>query len=56
MKLAELVEMIKQKDPKVETIRQNGLATAGRFTAELEKKSVLEFWRKFLESDLQQLI
>lgn len=56
MKLAGLMEMIKQKDPKVEKIRQNGLATAGRFTAELEKKSVLEFWRSFLESDLQLLI
>ena len=49
-KLAELVEMIKRNDPAIETIRQNALATAAKFSLEIEKKSVLEFWQSFFEA------
>ena len=50
-KLAELVEMIKHKDPRVGVIRQNALATAAGFSPESEKKSILEFWRTFFETE-----
>lgn len=50
-KLAELVEMIKRNDPAIETIRQNALATAAKFSPEIEKKSVLEFWQSFFEAE-----
>lgn len=55
-KLAELVKMIKCKDSTIEAIRQNAISTAAKFAPDIEKKSVLEFWRSFLESDLQRLI
>ncbi|GAG13260.1 unnamed protein product, partial [marine sediment metagenome] len=50
-KLAELVEKDKRKDPAVEAIRQNALTTAASFPPDLEKKSLLEFWKVFFEAE-----
>jgi len=50
-KLAELLEKDKRKDPAVDAIRQNALATAASFSPDLEKKSLLEFWKTFFEAE-----
>lgn len=50
-KLAELIEKVRSNDPCLKTIRQNALSTAAGFTSELEKKSVLKFWKLFFESE-----
>ena len=49
-KLTELVEMLKQKERKVEAIRQNGFSTAAGYSAEFEKKTLLQFWKAFFEA------
>ncbi len=53
-KLAELVEMIDRKDPTIEAIRRNAVSTAARFSPDIEKESVLRFWRCFFEAESQE--
>ena len=43
-KLSDVLDRIVKGDPELETIRDNAVRTAGRFTQEAEKRSVLEFW------------
>jgi len=50
-KLAELLEKDKRKDPAVDAIRQNALVTTASFSPDLEKKSLLEFWKTFFEAE-----
>ncbi len=47
-KFTELTEMIRQKDPRIEAIRQNALSTAAKYSPEFEKQTVLQFWKAFL--------
>ena len=47
-KLVWLLEKLHDKDPFIDTIRQNGLSVAARFTPEHEKESILAFWKAYL--------
>ena len=46
-RLADVLDRFGKPDPELETIRDNALKTAGRFTPEAEKRSVLEFWETY---------
>ena len=50
-KLAELIEQVQNGDDRVGSIRQNALSTAAGFTTELEKQSILKFWKAFAEAE-----
>lgn len=46
-KLVRLLEMVRARDPLLDRIRHNALATAAQFTPELEKESIIDFWRTY---------
>ena len=49
-KLEEIVPKLRTNDSQIEKIRQNALATAAKFSPDLEAESVLRFWRAFIEA------
>lgn len=50
-KFIKLIDMINSKDPVIETIRQNAISTAAKYSSELEKDTLLKFWRTFLKAE-----
>lgn len=47
-KIEETHIRIENNDPKISLIRNNAIDTAAQFDTEIEKVSLLKFWKSFL--------
>ncbi len=47
-KLEETIKQINEGNPQISIIKNNAVETAAQFSQEIEKESILKFWKKFL--------
>lgn len=52
IQLVELIKRIKKQEPIIELIRKNAISTANELSFDIEKSSILDFWRSYFKKEL----